>query len=129
MENGNKHDPIRPTEPTAEDAKRMVADMINDLIDHKETPVWTHPVLEQARDADHTYSLFHLREDVRLIIRIMEGGNEKEIVLWLRDRATPAWMQSSLALFKVADSRFERQGIISQAEVLEDILTIKCGFD
>jgi len=129
MKNGDNTHPNRPSEPTEADAKRIVADMISAMIDHEETPPWTHPVLEQARDADHTYPLVHIRADVRLLIRIMEGGTEEEIVLWLRDRAIPEWMQSSLALFKVQDNRFERQRLISQAEVLEDILTIKCGFD
>ena len=129
MKNGNNSYPIRPNEPTEEDAERIIEDMISAMIDHETTPRWTHPVLEQVQDADHTYPLVHLREDVRLLIRIMEGGNEKEIVLWLRDRVIPEWMQSSLALFKVADNRFDRQRYISQAEVLEDILTIKCGFD
>ena len=129
MKNGDNPHLNRPTEPTEEEAKRIVADMISAMIEHEKTPLWTHPVLEQARDADHTYPLVHLRADVRLLIRIMEGGNEEEIVLWLRDRVIPEWMQSSLALFRVADSRFDRQRYISQAEVLEDILTIKCGFD
>ena len=78
MTNGNMPDKIRRTEPTKEEAEHIVEQMLNDLIAHKKTPMWTHPVLEQTRDAGHTYPLVHLREDVRLLIRIMERGNEEE---------------------------------------------------
>jgi len=103
--------------------------MITKLIDDPGTPSWTQPVLRSTAEADHTYPLVHLREDVRLLVRIMEGDNPDEIELWLAEDVIPGWMRLALALFQEADSRFARAQFISEAEVLEEVITIKCGFD
>ena len=106
-----------------------VMNSIMKLIDDPGTPRWTQPVLRLTADQDHTYPLVHLREDVRLLLRIMEGGNFDEIELWLTGDVIPGWMRLALALFQEADSRFARARLISEADVLEEVITMKCGFD
>ena len=106
-----------------------VESMIMKLIDDPGTPAWTQPVLRSTAEADHTYALVHLREDVRLLVRIMEGGNADEIELWLAEDVIPGWMRLALALFQEAESRFDYARIISEADVLEEVITVKCGFD
>ena len=46
------------------------------MIADPDTPAWTHPILIAAAEEDHTYQLPHLREDVRLLMRIMEGRDD-----------------------------------------------------
>ena len=53
--------------------------MIQEMITDPETPAWTHPVLIATAEEDHTYQLSHLREDVRLLIRILEGETTKRL--------------------------------------------------
>ena len=58
------------------------------------------------------------------------GGRQRR-----RDRAVvgrgrdPGWMRLALALFQEAEGRFDRARIISEADVLEEVITVKCGFD
>ena len=55
---------------TVEDLLKAI---IQEMITDPETPAWTHPVLIATAEEDRTYQLSHLREDVRLIIWILEG--------------------------------------------------------
>ena len=59
----------------------------------------------------------------------MEGGNFDEIELWLTGDVIPGWMRLALALFQEADSRFARALMVADAKVLEEVITMKCGFD
>ena len=108
---------------------RVVNDVILKTISHPATPPWTHRILTETAKAESTYPLVHLREDVRLLLRIMEGGNHEKVELWIGEDLIPGWMRLVLATFLEEESRFARQRMIADAEVVEDIITIKCGFD
>ena len=113
-------------ELTAED---LLKAMIQEMIAHSDTPAWTHSVLIAAAEEGHTYRLSHLREDVRLLIRIIDGGDDDSIALWIREDVIPGWMPHALATYLAAESRFARGRAIADAETVEEILTIKCGYD
>ena len=61
-------------ETTAEELLRAA---IQEMIVDHDTRAWAHPVLIAAAEEDHTYPLTHLREDVRLLMRIIEGRDDE----------------------------------------------------
>ena len=111
---------------TVEDLLKAI---IQEMITDPETPAWTHPVLNATAEEDHTYRLSHLREDVRLLIRILEGRTGDAIALWIGEDIIPGWMRYALATYLAAEGRFARGRVVADAETVEEILTIRCGYE
>ena len=111
---------------TAED---LLKAMIQEMIAQPETPAWTHSILIATTEEDHTYRLSHLREDIRLLIRIMDGRDYDVIALWIGEDVIPGWMRYALATYVAAEGRFARGRVVADAETVEEILTIRCGFE
>ena len=111
---------------TVEDLLKAI---IQEMIAHPETPAWTHSILTTTAEEDHTYRLSHLREDVRLLIRIMNGRDDDAIALWIGEDIIPGWMRYALATYLAAEGRFARGRVVADAETVEEILTIRCGFE
>ena len=97
------------------------------MITDPETPALTHSVLIAAAEEDQNYRLSHLREDVRLLIRILEGRDDEAIALWIGEDIIPGWMRYALATYLAAEGRFARNRVIADTETVEELLIIRCG--
>ena len=73
--------------------------------------------------------MVHLREDTRLLIRIMEGGDNFEAERWIREDGIPDWMRHVLATFLRAEDRFALANVIGEVKVVEDYITTGCSFN
>ena len=110
---------------TAED---FLETRIQEMVADSDTPTWTRPVLMKTAQEDHTYRLSHLRDDVRLLIRIVEEDDDG-IALLIGDDVIPGWMRHALATYMAAEGPFARGRVVADAERVERLLTIRCGFE
>ena len=109
--------------------ENLLKAIIQEMITDPETPAWTHPVLIAVAAEDHTYRLSHLRVDVRLLIRILEGRDDEAIALWIGEDIIPGWMRYALATYLAAEGRFARNRVIADAETVEELLIIRCRYE
>ena len=109
-------------------AEELMQYEIRRVLAHPNTPYWTQTVLTAVAEHVKTYHLVHLRAEVRLLIRIMEGRNARLITEWAKDDVIPTWMRHALAMYLAADGRLARAHVMADAGTLEEILTDWCGF-
>ena len=118
-----------PEEPVEIAIEDMVNEEIKALLEHPVTPQWIHPLLVQVAEEGHTYRLAHIRQNVQLLIRIMEDSTPAEMTLWIEDEVLPDWMREGVAMYRVEQTRIAKKRVLSDIEAVEELLDMKCGFE